>query len=289
MKKLLIPTDFSDISKNSIIYGFHLAEILNLEISLVHVLELYKFAAGTSEAELISTILPADNIQEMEASATVSFSKLIEEIRSGFPFTAPYSIKVVSGHLVSEMLVQSGNNDIEFMILAVAGNQDLMTRFTHNTISSIINDSICPVLIVPSGFAFKIPSKVLLATDFNKSDLEILSTFTQVFGSFNPALEVVHITPKPIDFKTELKFAGFKQLVLEKKRSTSVEFKLKNNKHVVQGILETIKSDNIDLLLMLKEHENFFKSLFETSKAEKIAHFLKIPMISFHQSITKKQ
>lgn len=287
MKKLLIPTDFSDISKNSIVYGFHIAELLNLEVNLVHVLELYKFAAGTSEAELISTILPADNIQEMEVAATESFTRLMDDIRSQYTSTAPYTIKVVAGHLINEMVVQSGNDDIEFMVLAVAGNQDLITRFTHNTISSIINDAVCPVLIVPSGFVFRIPSKVLLATDFNKSDLDVLSIFIHVFGQFTPDIEVVHIAPKVIDFKTELKFAGFKQLILERKDSSKIDFKLINNKHVVQGLLDTIKADDVDMLIMLKEHDSFFTSLF-ANKTERIAHYLKIPMISFHQTEIKK-
>jgi nucleotide-binding universal stress UspA family protein len=289
MKKLLIPTDFSDISKNSIVYGFQLAEILNLEVNLVHVLEIYKFAAGTSEAELISTILPADNIQEMEKSAMASFQKLFDELKSEHSFSAPYTTKVIPGHLVNEMVVQSGNDENKFMVLAVAGNQDLITRFTHNTISSIINDAVCPVIIVPSGFSFKLPTNVLFATDFNKADLDVLSKFIHVFGEFNPEIEVLHVTPKPIEFKTELKFAGFKQLIIDKKETATISFKLKSHKHVVQGILEAIKADNSDMLIILKEHENFFKSLFDTSKAEKIAHFLKIPMISYRQTDLKNK
>jgi hypothetical protein len=109
MKTILIPTDFSDISKNSIVYGFHLAEKLKLKVELVHVLELYKFAAGTSEAELISTILPADNIQEMEISAMESFKKMHAEIIGQLPPDIPYTTRVTSGHLVNEMIVESAS------------------------------------------------------------------------------------------------------------------------------------------------------------------------------------
>jgi nucleotide-binding universal stress UspA family protein len=284
--KLLIPTDFSDVSKNSIIYGFHLADELNLQVQLVHVLELYKFAAGTSEAELISTILPSDNIKEMEASATESFKKLIEEIRANYPFKSSYELRVVSGHLINEIIIESAQEEIALMILAVSSNQDLISRFTNNTISAIITDSICPILIIPSGFAYKVPSKVTLATDFNKADLDILNKFLSFFRNQNPELEVLHIAQKNNDFKTELKFAGFKQLVTEKIDYKNVKFKMVSYKNVVKGILEELKSDNSDMLLMLKEHESFFKSLFETSKTEKITHYLKIPMISFNQAGT---
>ena len=292
MKKLLVPTDFSDISKNSIIYAFHLADQLNMQVQLLHVLELYKFAAGTSEAELISTILPSDNIREMEESATESFKKLIEEIRVEFLFQSQYELRVVSGHLINEIIIESAQDEISLLIMAVSGNQDLISRFTNNTISAIITDAICPVLLVPSGFSYRTPSKVTLATDFNKSDLDIIAKFLSFFVSQNPEFQVLHISQKPNDFKTELKFAGFKQLVNEKIDYQNMKFKMVNYKNVVKGILEELKIDEADMLLMLKEHESFFKSLIETSKTEKIAHYLKIPMISFNQaeiSITKSK
>lgn len=289
MNRLIIPTDFSDISKNSIIYGFQMASKLNLEINLIHVLELYKFAAGTSEAELISTILPADNIQEMEASANESFKKLLAEIANQIPANVTYNSKVVSGHLVNEMVVESAINESTLMILAVASSQDLITRFTHSTIAAILAEAQCPVLVVPSGFSFKVPEKVVLATDFNKYDIDMLKNYIELYGKFNPEIQILHVSSKPIDFKTELKFAGFKQLTIEKTNYNKISFKLSTHKNVVQGIIESLKNDNADMLLMLKEHESFFKSLFEVSKTEKIAHYLKIPMLSYHEITQQKK
>ena len=286
MKRLLIPTDFSEISKNSIIYGFHLAEQLGLTVHLLHVLELYKFAAGTSEAELISTILPTDNIHEMQLASQESFNKLMNELKPDIPSNVAYEIKVTPGHLINEMIVESAINT-EILILAVARTQDLITRFTNNTISSIIAEASCPVMVIPSRYSFKSIGKVILATDFNKADFQILDEFIKLYGKYQPDIEVIHISQKLNDFKTELKFAGFKQMISEKINYPKISFKLVHHKHVVQGIIETLKSDNADLLLMLKEHEGFFKSLFEVSNAERIAHFLKIPMLSYHEPITK--
>jgi nucleotide-binding universal stress UspA family protein len=285
MKKLLIPTDFSEISKNSIIYGFNMAAKLNLQIILLHVLELYKFAAGISESEIISTILPADNIKELEASATESFRKMLAEIKNELPDGVPYEIKVTSGNLANEIITESTIEDTEMMILAVSGTQDLMSRFSHNTISAIIDEASCPVILVPSGFSFKPATKVVLATDFNKTDLEMMTKFISLFGQFKPIIQVLHVASKPNDFKSELKFIGFKQLVQERIGYENIQFKMIFNKNIVKGILEIINSESADMLLMLKEHEGFFKSLFETNKTEKISHFLKIPMISYHELV----
>jgi nucleotide-binding universal stress UspA family protein len=283
MKRLLIPTDFSDISKNSIIYGFNLAQKLGLNVALIHILELYKFAAGASETELISTILPVENIKEMEASATESFKKIMDELKPKLPTEVAYDIKVVSGQLTNELMIESSLADTDLMIVAVAGSQDLISRFTNSTISALIEDSACPVMIIPSGFSYQTIRKVVLATDFRKADIEVLEKFILLFGKFNPEIKVLHISSKANDFKTELKFAGFKQLVTEKIDYQNITFQLSSHKNVVQSITESLKNENADLLLMLKEHESFFKSLFETSKTEKITHYIKIPMISFHE------
>ncbi|MCX7985956.1 MAG: universal stress protein [Bacteroidales bacterium] len=279
MKKILIPTDFSEISKNAVKYGFHLAEKIEAEIHLVHVLEIYKFAAGTSEAELISTILPAENISEMEETAQKSFENFMALIMQQVPSSVPFKTKVVTGHLVNEMVVQSSMPDVDLLILAVSSSQDLITRFTHNTLSAILSEAQCPVMVVPSTYGYKPIQKVVFATDFQKEELDMLDRFLQIFGKYVPELNILHVSPKPIDFNTELKMAGMRQLVAEKIQYSKLDFTLTHHKNVVQKILE--QTSNADLLLMLKEHEGFFKSLFEASKTEKITHFLKIPMLSY--------
>jgi nucleotide-binding universal stress UspA family protein len=279
MKTILIPTDFSDISKNAVAYGFQLAQNIGAEIKLVHVLEIYKFAAGTSEAELISTILPAENIQEMEDAARKSFDNFLSDILPRVSTTVPYQTNVITGHLVNEMVVQSALPGIDLIILAVSGSQDLMTRFTHNTISAILSEAQCPVMVVPSNFAFRPMKQVVMASDFQKEELDMIANFLNSFNVFNPQITILHVTNRPVDFRTELKMAGMKQLVTEKTHYHNFDFRLKNHKNVVQGIIE--QTAGADLLLMLKEHEGFFKSLFEASKAEKITHYLKIPMLSY--------
>ena len=139
-----------------------------------------------------------------------------------------------------------------------------------------------------SGFSFKIAEKVVLATDFHRTDLEMIERFVSLFGKYNPLIFVLHVATKTNDFKSELKFIGFKQMVQEKIAYANIEFKMIVHKNVVKGILETINAESADMLLMLKEHESFFKTLFETNKTDKITHFLKIPMISYQESVTSK-
>jgi nucleotide-binding universal stress UspA family protein len=288
MKSILIPTDFSEISKNSIFYGFELASRLNLRVFLVHVIELYKFVASTSETEIMSTVLPVESIKEMEKAADSSFKKLINEIQDKLGNSVQYDYHIVPGHLVNEMIAESNNDNIELIILAVTVTQDLVTRFTQGAVSSIISEAACPVMVVPSAFSFKPFTKTLYVTDFNKADVNSLLHFISIFSNFNPEIIVLHITSKLPDFKTELKFAGFKQLIKEKSDYQNINYRLIQGKNVVTSILETAKSEQIDMLVMLKEHEGFFRSLFETSKTEKISHYLKIPMISYHEQDKNK-
>jgi len=282
MSKIIIPTDFSEVSKNATVYGFFMAEKLGLSIELVHVLEIYKFAAGTSEAELISTILPADNIIELEQSAAESFEKFISSISSEIVSKVSYTTKVISGNLVNEMVIASTDDNVSAIIIAVPEKQDLATRFTNNTISAILNEAVCPVITVPSAYNRDMDIKnVIVAIDFNKAEIEMIQKFISLFSKFNPLLIITHISQKQIDFKTELKFAGIKQMIKEKINYDKISYVIKQNKNIVDGILDEITKQNANMLLMLKEHEGFFKSLFESSKTEKITHYLKIPMISY--------
>lgn len=284
MKSILIPTDFSDISKNSVLYGFELASKLNLKVSLVHIIELYKFAAGTSETEIMSTVLPVESIKEMELSAEESFKKLITEIKKIYSDSVEFDYRIIPGHLINQMIAESHSENIEFVILAVAETHDLTTRFTHGTISSVTGEAVCPIIVVPSSFSFKPVRKVIYSTGFNKADIDSLTHFIKLFKVFNPEILVIHISPKPDDFMTELKFAGFKQLISERTDYQNITYKLIPGKNALDNVIESTKNEKADMLVMLKEHEGFFKSFFETNKTDKIAHYLRIPLISYHEN-----
>jgi nucleotide-binding universal stress UspA family protein len=278
MKKILIPTDFSDISKNAVIFAFHMAEKLNVEIELIHVLEIYKFAAGTSEAELISTILPAENIAEMESSAKESFETFMQSIIPLVPSSVKYNINIVTGHLINEMAVRSAMPETDLIVLGVSCTQDLVTRFTHSTISSILLESQCPVLIIPSCYLYAPFGKVIVPVDFQETEIKMIEYFLSTFQGFNPQIKIIHVT-RSIDFDVELKMTGMKHLIEERTSYKEISYQLIIHKNIVQGILEQVKDAN--LLLMLKENEGFIKSLFESSKTEKITHYLRIPMLSY--------
>lgn len=279
MKKIIIPTDFSGISRNSIIYGFELAKQLQLEVELIHVVELYKYTLGNSEAEILSTILPPENINEIELAANESFNKLINEIKAHIQTV--YSCKVITGNLVNELVTLSSLSNSELIIMAVADKQDLITRFTHNTLSSIISDALCPVMVVPWGNNYSAINRIVYATDYNKFDITALKKLVNTLGSMLPEINIVHVLNKEPDFKAELKFAGFKHIVSENINYSNITYNLHTHKNVVKGIIDYAQKQNADLLVMIKQHEGFFSSLFETGKTEKVTHYLKLPMISY--------
>ena len=285
MKRIIIPTDFSDISRNAIHYGFCMAQELNMQVTLIHVLELYKFAAGTSETEILSTILPPENIREMEQTAERNFKKLIEEItrESGSP--AQYDFKVITGQLVNEVLAEAETNETSLIIMGVASSQDLFTRFTEGTVSAVIKDAHCPVLIVPSQKRYNSIHKVVFATDFKKAELDAFHHVFHLLENAKPQFKLLHFTTKqPVEFTTDLKMAGFRQLLAEKYKIDAVDSNINSHKSIVKGILESLSKEEVDLLVMIKGHESFFKSLFDTSRAEKITHYLKIPMLSYNEN-----
>ena len=75
MKRILIPTDFSEASANSIQYGLKMAAGHDVTVTVIHVIELYKYAAGTSESEIYTELSSNDRTAFIKKNAEEEFEK----------------------------------------------------------------------------------------------------------------------------------------------------------------------------------------------------------------------
>ncbi len=281
MNKILVPTDFSEISQETLLYAFRFAEKHEKSLHIVHVLELYQYAAGTTESDLLSSILPPENITEMEKNALEILKKQINTVVSTHNLKVHHDFKVLPGHLVNDIIAESIAADCELLILPITEKGSQVTRFSHRAVTSIINDSIVPVLAVkhPKFEPFKC---LVYATDFKRTDIYALKHLSKLFENSDNQIIVTHINTKKDDFKTELLFEGFKNRVNAEIPDKNIVFESLYDKSIINGIISTVCQNNADGVVMLKDNESIFSSLFETSNTEKLVHSIEIPMIIYH-------
>jgi len=139
IKKILVPIDFSDYSKNALRYAVEFAEIFKAKIFLVYVIEpmIYPtdFSIGQVAIPAVENDLSARAEDELNNLVKTEISGRIESqiiIKSGKPF-----IEIIE--TVTEL-------DIDLIIIATHGHTGVEHLLFGSTAEKVVRKAPCPVL-----------------------------------------------------------------------------------------------------------------------------------------------
>ncbi|MCH7987587.1 MAG: universal stress protein [Planctomycetes bacterium] len=152
LKRILLPTDFSDNSKIASNYACALTEQFGSELHLLHVVQ--DLVAMVPEPGLAFPP-PGDYMGEMQASAEKALDQLLDpewtkgktivkSTRQGPPFL--------------EIIRYARENDIDLIVLGTHGRSGLAHALLGSVAEKIVRKAPCPVLTVrPDDHQFVMP------------------------------------------------------------------------------------------------------------------------------------
>ncbi len=148
LKKVLLPTDFSDSARHALRYGMSFAKEYGAELVLLHVVE--NLTVGY--ASDLFPVPMAEVFQEISGYAKTELAKLGEEARSrGLTVRE----EVVQGKPSAEIIRFASENEIDMIVLGTHGKGMLDQALFGSTTERVVRRSPCPVLTVrPAGHEF---------------------------------------------------------------------------------------------------------------------------------------
>lgn len=169
MKRILLPTDFSENSYNAIKYA---VQLLKEEVCEFYVLHTYT-PVITSYGSMLDTS-SALTLQEIardtsEKSLDVLKERILQEFPNkshSFTFTASFNI------LIAEMTNVVEEYSIDYVIMGTQGATGAKEVFLGTHTMYAIRKLKCPVLAVPATYEYETPKEILFPTDykFDKSN-----------------------------------------------------------------------------------------------------------------------
>jgi nucleotide-binding universal stress UspA family protein len=142
IKNILVPIDFSPLSKKALQYAAPFAQKHEARITLVHVVEpvLYPenyLGAIPPDAELVNINRAKEARKEL---ATLRQS----EIGS----TMPAELFVHIGYPAEEIINIAGDEDADLIVIATHGHTGMKHVFLGSTTERVVRHAPCPVLVV---------------------------------------------------------------------------------------------------------------------------------------------
>jgi universal stress protein A len=139
LKRILVPTDFSEPSLKALRYAVALARQFGATIFLVHVLERIPFIAG--DQSVVITIPEEESIQVAKKRLLSLAADEIEEV-------VPVSTVVRTGKPFAELVTLAKELQIDLIIVATHGYTGLRHILLGSTAERLVRHAACPVLVV---------------------------------------------------------------------------------------------------------------------------------------------
>ncbi|MGH8593323.1 MAG: universal stress protein [Gammaproteobacteria bacterium] len=145
IRKLLIPTDFSDLSQHALDYAIGLARALNAAVELLHVH--HAPALSLQDGDLS---MPVDPTLEAEYEASVQrrLDEVVEKYRAS---GAPISGRLLSGVPHAEIVRAAEEGGADLIVMGTHGRTGLAHLLMGSVAERVARSSPIPVLTVPSA------------------------------------------------------------------------------------------------------------------------------------------
>jgi nucleotide-binding universal stress UspA family protein len=139
LKKILVPTDFSDSARHALSYGISFAREYDAELTLLHVVE----TVAVGYASDLFPVPMAEVFQEISGYARTELTKLADEARGR---GARVKELVTQGKPAADILRVAREDAIDMIVLGTHGKGVLDHALFGSTTERVVRKAPCPVL-----------------------------------------------------------------------------------------------------------------------------------------------
>lgn len=279
MKKIIVATDYSACAANAVDFAVQSAKVLPAEIILLHAFEIkgniYTDYMGVNHEYSQSLLNDAQNkLQQLTQSIKESGS-------------ANVSAVLFRGSLNDGIVETSLERNADLVVMGTLGASGLKEKLRGSRTASVIGSSYIPVLVIPDGYVWKKPEKLLVTTNHFEKEPSILDFVFEVADLYMAQVNVVVFTDEDDD-----NAATF----LEHQRKTPQYEKILKQQYNEEGLTVThlygtefdetlqkhITENGIDMLVMItyQKEKGFWDRMFNPSKTKQMSYHTKIPLLA---------
>lgn len=282
MKKILLPTDFSDNSWNAIKYALQYFKedechfyLINTYTPIIYQVEYME--VGSAQFGLIDA---------MKETSTEGLAIIKKKINKEFKNSKHRFTEVSSFNtLTAEINEQVTNNAINYIVMGTQGATGAVQILFGSNTMHVIKNAKCPVLAIPNDFSFEKPLEVLFPSDYQiEYQKEHIKPLLDVAKSFSSRINIMNAS---FGYELSEYQESNKKLLAGFFKKTAHIFHSVSNQTVEDAITKFQLKHRINLLVMINNKHSFFENLFFRSTINHIGFHLNIPFLVIPAKILK--
>ena len=274
MKKILLPTDFSENSWNAIKYALQLFKDEQCTFTLLNT---YSPIIYDPEYVMIETMRTQvfDSVRQVSQDELKKLEdRILNEFKNPNHIFARLSAYNILALEVREL--QEAEN-IDCVVMGTKGASGVKEVLIGSNTVHMFKNAKCPILAIPDNFSFETPHEILFPSDYEINyQKKHLQPLVDIASKYHSRINIMHITYG--DELTE------KQEVNKQKLETYFKeiaylFHSVHNQNITEAIENFQLQSRINLLVMIKNKHTFFENLFLKKTINQIGFHLNIPFM----------
>jgi len=275
MKKFLVPTDFSETSKNAARYAVELS--LDDPDTTIILYNLYdKLAPGSDGTPLTET----------EDDRTKILNQALQNLEVELHEISTVRIQYVAEEgtsLVDSVERYVRYNAIDVVIMGITGATRLEQIFFGSNALNMARQGVCPVIIVPPKAEFKKIENVMLLSDFKsvKSTTPV-AQIRKLLDIFKPKLHIVNVDAEHHVQLTD-EYRAERGWLEKTFADYTPEFHFIRMYDFLDAASTFTSDHKIDLIVTVPRKHSFLTGLYKTSHTKKLAYHSHVPVAAIHE------
>lgn len=275
MKKILFPTDFSEVATNAFVHALEFAKIVQAELVILHTFELpiydnqffpENYAVIYDSLELSQFEMFKDEIPKLRVIAE---ERHLSNIKM--------SHRLMDGDLLHNIKKSIKEDNIDFVIMGTSGATGWDAFFMGTNTGSVMSGIDVPMLCVPAEAKFKKIEIIGFTTRFRPKDKKALKMVLNIAKKTKAKVKCLYVKTSNSDVSNDTIANWEKEFSNE-----PIDFYVVMSEEVKETILDFIMYKEVDMLTMLTYKRGFFEGIFKPSLTKKIAINNEIPILAIH-------
>jgi nucleotide-binding universal stress UspA family protein len=265
MKKILVPTDFSENAKIAAEYAIAMANEFNAKITLYHAFQV-QVATGSF----------ASTKHFFEQDAKENMKKMVQSLTHDISEQADMEAVVVQGDAIACIVDRANKMNYDLVVMGTKGATGLKEVFLGSVTSTILQKVNIPILAIPAAFQFEQIKTIVLAIDSQGVQQDAtLRPLIDLAKALHATIRIYHLIEE--EEESDLDIAPEIDLLLQEiPHAFHVEIKSLN---VNEAINNFVAAQQADLLCMIRRKKTFWDRLFFGSSTIKEVFDSPVPLL----------
>jgi nucleotide-binding universal stress UspA family protein len=274
IKRILVPTDFSENARTAYEYAIDLAEKYKASIDVIHIYTPVDDGIPMIAPDRVSSI-------ELKAQLTEFVTHSIED-DDDEGYISLRKVKV-NAELkfggVSDTIIDLSKKDYDLVVMGSVGEGSFAEIVFGSVTTKVAQDAFCPVLVVPKNSRFHDIKKLLYACDFKHKSFKHPALISEVAMLFKSKIDLVYVKHK--DSKNEnytQDLSDMQAVFATQAPNLTVKTHVVEEEDVFYGINQFAEEYKTDMVVLITKHYSFLEKAFRSSVTKAMAMYTKLPL-----------